>query len=173
MNIVPEKLTKFQIYNDDNALLGIADGNFPSLEFQTSEIKGAGLVGTIDSPGRGGFSSIVVTLNWRITTPEFMALAAPKGHNLDMYAEHLYMDAGAGEYVSKQFHIYMRAFTKKLDMGELADMDSQGASTEHEVYYIKVEIDGKEHIEIDKYNYIYKVDGTDYLEDMRHALAMN
>ena len=37
-NIVPEKMTKFRVYADDGVLLGIADGNFPSLEFMTTEI---------------------------------------------------------------------------------------------------------------------------------------
>ena len=172
-NVVPEKLTKCEVYADNNRLLGIADGTFPSLEFITNEIKGSGLVGTIDSPGGGGFGSITVTLNWRVTQPEFMSLAEMRGHVLDLYSQHLYMDAGQGEYVSSQFHIFMKAFTKKLEFGEMVNFDAQGASTEHEVYYLKMSIDGKEIIEIDKYSYIYKVNGTDYLEEMRHALAIN
>ncbi len=171
-NIIPEKITKFNIYSDDSRLLGVADGNFPSLEFITTEIKGSGIAGTIDSPGGGMFGSIAVTLNWRTTTPDFWDLAVPGSHTLDMYAELLSYDAGYGEYKSQQLHVYLKAFTKKLDMGKLPDMESQEGSTEHEVYYMKVDIDNVEQLMIDKFDYVYRVQGHDYLADTRRALGM-
>ena len=171
-NIIPEKITKFNVYSDDSRLLGIADGNFPSLEFITTEIKGAGLAGTIDSPGGDMFGSIVVTLNWRTTTRDFMQLAVPGSHTLDLYAELLSYDAGYGEYKSESLHIYMKAFTKKLDMGKLPDMESQEGSTEHEVYYMKVDIDNEEQLLIDKFDFTYRVRGEDYLAQTRRNTGM-
>ena len=47
-------------------------------------------------------------------------------------------------------------------------MDTQ---IEFEVPYMKIELDGKERVELDKYNYIYKVDGVDQLADVRAALG--
>ena len=171
-NIIPEKITKFNVYSDDSRLLGVADGNFPSLEFMTTEIKGSGIAGTLDSPGGGTFSSIVVTLNWRTTTKDFMQLAIPGSHTLDMYAELLSYNAGTGGYMADSLHFYLKAFTKKLDMGKLSDMESQEGSTEHEVYYMKVDINNQEQLLIDKYNYIYRVQGTDYLADTRRNIGM-
>ena len=52
-NIVPEKLNDFRVYGDGNALLGIAEGNFPNIEFMTSEVKGAGIAGVLESPALG------------------------------------------------------------------------------------------------------------------------
>lgn len=171
-NIIPEKITKFNVYSDDSRLLGVADGNFPSLEFITTEIKGSGIAGTLDSPGGGTFSSIVVTLNWRTTTRDFMQLAIPGSHTLDLYAELLNYNAGFGEYEAESLHIYMKAFTKKLDMGKLSDMESQEGSTEHEVYFMKIDINNSEQLLIDKYNYIYRVQGIDYLADTRRNIGM-
>ena len=130
-NVIPEKITKFNVYSDDSRLLGVADGNFPSLEFITTEIKGSGIAGTIDSPGGGQFGSIVVTLNWRTTTRDFWQLLVPGSHTLDMYAELLSYDAGYGEYRSESLHVYLRAFTKKGDMGKLPDMESQEIGRAH------------------------------------------
>ncbi len=171
-NIIPEKITKFNVYSDDSRLLGVADGNFPSLEFITTEIKGSGIAGTLDSPGGGMFSSIVVSLNWRTTTRDFMQLAIPGSHTLDLYAELLNYNAGLGEYESESLHIYMKAFTKKLDMGKLSDMESQEGNTEHEVYFMKIDINNSEQLLIDKYNYIYRVQGIDYLADTRRNIGM-
>ena len=51
-------------------------------------------------------------------------------------------------------------------------MESQDGSTEHEIYYMKVDIDGKELLELDKYNFIFSVNGTDYLAETRRNLGM-
>ena len=47
-------------------------------------------------------------------------------------------------------------------------MDTQ---MEFEVVYMKIYLDNRERIELDKYNYIYKVDGVDQLTDVRIALG--
>ena len=171
-NVVPEKMTKFAVYADDGALLGIADGNFPSMEFLTTEIKGAGIAGSLESPGGGQFGSLVLTLNWRITTHEFTTLLEPVAHTLDLYSEHMSYDAGAGAYKKQRFHVFMTAVTKKGDYGKFVVVESQEGSTEHEIYYMKVDIDGEEILELDKYNFIFKVNGTDYLADTRRNLGM-
>ena len=171
-NIVPEKMSKFQVYSDSGVLLGIADGQLPSLEFATTEISGAGIAGTIDSPGGGMFGSLTMTLNWRTTTRDFLRLLTPEAHTLDLYAEQLSYDAGNGKYRKQRFHVYMKALTKKGDLGKLASMESQEGSTEHEIYYMKIDIDGIEQLEIDKFNYVYKVLGTDYMAETRRNLGM-
>ena len=42
-----------------------------------------------------------------------------------------------------------------------------------EVNYLKVTIDGENVLELDKYNYICNIGGTDYLSDVREALGLN
>ena len=171
-NIVPEKLTKFNVYTDGNRQLGVAEVTLPPLEFMTTEIKGAGVAGTMDSPGGGQFSSLVISLNWRVTTEDFYILAEPRGHELDLYAEQLRWDAGSGEYESHRYHIYARALTKKLDLGKFGVMETQDSTTEHEVYYLKIDIDGIDQLEIDKMNYVYRVNGVDWLSNMRRSIGL-
>ena len=38
--------------------------------------------------------------------------------------------------------------------------------------FVTLTIDGKEVLEIDKYNYICKINGKDYLKDVRTALGL-
>ena len=167
-NLVPEKITKFNVYTDGDRQLGVAEITLPPLEFMTTEIKGAGVAGTMDSPGGGQFASLVCTLNWRITTEDVFTLLEPRGHELDLYGEQLEWDAGNGEYV----HLYIRALTKKLDLGKFGTMETQDGSSEHELYYLKIDIDGTEQVEIDKMNYIFKVQGYDWLANTRRNIGM-
>lgn len=170
-NIIPEKMINFDVYINGSEQSGVADGSFPSIEFMTSEVKGAGLAGTVDSPVLGHFGSITASLKWRVTPKNFYDLAVPGIHTIDFYAGLQSLDAGLGVLKTQSLHIYVKAFTKKYDLGNLVVGDSQEAETEHEIIYMKVYLDGAERVEIDKYNYIYKVNGKDYLAELRRALG--
>ena len=55
----------------------------------------------------------------------------------------------------------------KLDVGTTSD-----TKTTLEVNYIKVTIDGKDVLELDKFNYICSIGGVDYLAEVREALGL-
>ena len=170
-NIVPEKGINFSVYLNGRDLLGVAEANFPNIEMMTSEVKGAGIAGVAESIVLGHVNSTTVSLTWRNTTKDFAQLLAHKAFDIDMYAAHQEFDAGLGVYVVKQIHIFMKAVTKSGNIGNLVVGETTSTQTEHEVYYIKFEINGKEVAEIDKFNYIYKVNGVDYLAEVRVALG--
>ena len=170
-NIVPEKMNNFTVYIDGEEQSGIAEGNLPSGQFMTSEIRGGGIAGVIESPGLGHMQSITVELTWRAVTDRFIDLMIPGGHELDMYSEMLSFDAGRGEYVSKSINVYMKAVTKECNLGRLVVNDSSETKSTHEVYYMKMFVDGVEVLEMDKFNFVYKVRGTDYLAATRQALG--
>lgn len=172
-NVVPEKGINFSVYLESEDLLGVAEGNFPQLEAMTSEVKGAGVAGVVNSIVLGHFNSTTISLTWRNVTKDFLKLYGHYTHNLDFYEAMQYYNAGTGEYASETvpLHVYMKAITKSQNPGKLVVGDSMGVQTEHEVVYMKIERDGKEWIELDKYNYIYKVDGVDYLAEVRTALG--
>lgn len=171
-NIIPEKSNNFMVYIDGEKQSGIAEGNLPSGQFMTSEVKGAGIAGIIDSPGLGHMQSMTIELTWRAITDKFIELLKPGGHELDMYAEHLSFDAGTGEYVSRSINAYVRAVTKEWELGRLVVNDSAETKTTHEVYYLKLFVDREAVLEIDKYDFLYVVNGTNYLAETRNALGM-
>ena len=76
-----------------------------------------------------------------------------------------------GEYREKSVHVFLKAIPTTLNVGKLAVGEMTDTKTEFEVFYLKLTIDGKEKIELDKFNYIYKVEGTDYLAGVRSALG--
>ena len=92
-------------------------------------------------------------------------------NDLELFAALQQYDAGLGEYNTVQLHVYMKAITKTRTPGNLVVGDNMDTQMEFEVVYMKIELDGKERVEMDKYNYIYKVDGVDQLTDVRTALG--
>ncbi len=82
-------------------------------------------------------------------------------------------DSATGTLKSVPAKVVVRGLPKSTDLGKL----EMGATTDTkntiEVTYIKVTIDGSDVLEVDKYNYICTIDGTDYLSDVRTALGLN
>ena len=48
---IPEKLIAFQCYVDGKTLIGVVDVDLSGGEFDSSEISGAGIAGTIEKIG--------------------------------------------------------------------------------------------------------------------------
>ena len=169
---VPEKLINFRVYKDGADLIGLADVTMPSFDAVTDTVKGAGLAGEIDSPVIGHFKSMEVQLNWRTVTKDNSFLAKPESVNLDLRGAQQVYDSSTGKFKTSRLKVVVRGVPKKFEMGKLDMGASVGSSNTLEVNYIKVTLDDKDVIELDKFNYIYKVDGEDWLADVREALGL-
>lgn len=66
----------------------------------------------------------------------------------------------------------MRAFFKKVKLGDFKQGSDSESQADYEAHYYKLEINGEEILEIDKFSYIYKVNGEDVLANVREALGM-
>ncbi len=172
-NVVPEKLIAFRAYDDGDDLLGVTDITLPSLDAMTETVKGAGIAGEVDSPVLGHYGSMETVLNWRNLTKPLIMLAKQKGIKLDLRGAQQFYDAGAGEYVTKPVKCVVQGVPKKTELGKFDVGTGTGSNSTIETTYIKVVIDGETVLEIDKYNYIAKIGGTDYLADVREALGLN
>lgn len=171
MNQVPEKLINFRVFEDGIDLLGIADVELPSVEAMTETVKGAGIAGEVESPVLGHFGSMSLKINWRVLVRSTIHLAQQRAHNLDLRGAIQVLNAGAGEYRVVPLKVVVRCIPKKMELGKLDVGSKSDASNEFEVIYIKVTLDGKKVMEIDKFNYICEIDGVDSLKDVRAALG--
>ncbi|MDR7865163.1 MAG: phage major tail tube protein [Sporomusaceae bacterium] len=172
MNQVPEKLISYRVYRDGVDLVGTADVQLPDLEAMTETIKGAGIAGEVDSPVLGHYGSMTLVLNWRTLVKPIAFLSRQEVHALDLRGAVQVMDAAAGVYKVVPIRVAIRATPKKTSLGKFDVGAPMESSNELEVSYIKVSIDGADVIEIDKYNYIAKIDGVDVLADVRSALGL-
>lgn len=171
--MVPEKLINFRVYMDGDDLVGISDVTLPKLEAITETVKGAGIAGEIDSPTIGHFGSMELELNWRTLMKTNVSLAKPTGVDLDLRGAIQMNDTQTGTLKSVPAKVMVRGLPKSTDLGKL----EMGATTDTkntiEVTYIKVTIDGTDVLELDKYNYICSIEGTDYMAAVRTALGLN
>ena len=113
-----------------------------------------------------------VELNWRTINVDNAALLAMKAHDLEFRGANENYDAGTGEIVIQAVKVNVRCLPKTGEIGSLKPASNTDTKNTMEVLYLKVEVDDKKTIEIDKLNYIHYVDGTDYLAGVRNALEL-
>ena len=173
MNIIPERLTAFRVYEGgSNDLKGVADIQLPSFEPLTDTVKGAGIAGEIESPTLGHFGSMKLILNWRTITDSQIKLLAQKALRFDCRGVFQDYDAGNGEYKTRAVRVVVQGVTTKVDPGKYETGSPSNGSNELEVFYIKIIVDGNTLVEVDKFNYKCVINGVDYLSDVRKALGL-
>ena len=171
-NQVAEKLINFRVYYDGKDLMGSADVTLPELSAMTDTIKGAGIAGEIEVPILGHYGAMQVGINWRTLNMSTLVLAKPMAHHLEFRGAVQVFDAATGKYKVGAQKVVVKSVPKKTSLGKLDVGVSQDTESEFEVSYLKVFLDGKEILELDKYNYICKIDGQDFLADTRKALGL-
>lgn len=166
-----DKLATFLVNKDGKEEVGIADVDLPDLEYMSDKMSGAGISGEVEMPTIGHYSSMTTKLSWRVITNSSIDLSSPRAHDLEFIGAQQEYDATAGEIKVKSVKINTRLIPKKMGLGKLEVSNKTGTSNEFETLYLKVTIDDKEVLEIDKFNRISKVGGVDYMQAIRTALG--
>lgn len=168
-----DRLTGFTIFKDGNRKMGIADITLPDIEYQTESLKGSGIAGELDFLNPGNIGAMKMTINWRTINEDLTELSAPKAHMLECFGAIQKYDAGSGELTTQQVRLAVRCLPTKSGLGKLENGTTMDSNNEFTVAYLKMTIDGTTKFEIDPLNYIFIVDGTDYLSAARTALGLS
>lgn len=165
-------LTNFSAWEDATNWLGNVDVELPNFEALTETLKGAGIAGESTTPVIGHFGSQTTKLNWRTLSPDAMKLAEPKVHALDFRGNQQIFDPLKG-YINQEVVVKTRCVPTNFTVGKFAVAAATETANEFEVHYIKIMIDGKTTIEFDKFNFVYIINGKDYLEEVRKNLGLS
>lgn len=164
-------ITNFAVYEDATEFYGMAEVTLPEISQITEEVKGAGLSGAISGVFVGHVEAMTMTLNFRSVTADAIKLAEQRSHQLDLRAAQVIWDNTAGKYIEQKVKHVLLVTPTKFSPGKLAPAASAEASGEYAVTYFATYIDGKKKMEIDIVNFIYYVNGKDYLAEVRKALG--
>lgn len=141
----------------------------PSIEKSTTEMKGAGIMGTIDMPMTGQFNSMVFTINTRSINKNSVELIKPGPQRLEIrFLRDVMLPDGS--MIPQGSKIFITGVNKKYDPGKIETSATMDGSIEFEVLRYRQVIDGKETLLIDKLANIFKVNGIDYMSEIRASL---
>lgn len=171
-NQIMERTIAFAVYNESNVSLGLVTVDLPEIEAMSDTVSGAGIAGEVESPVLGHYGSMTTTFTWRTIEPAAMELSKPGSHYVELRSSQQNYDSANGIYGSTPVRMSMCIAPKTVTLGTLAPGASTETEQEFEVLYLKVYIDNREVLEIDKFNSVARFNGVDVLESVRADLGM-
>lgn len=165
---IPARLNRFNIYRTTSGFsrpMGVATVTLPNLEAKSDALTGAGILGEIEMPTLGQFSSTEIELEWNTVTSDAVSLAPGVAEELTFRGEMQVADAMTGGIKLVGCRVVVRTIGKGLDLGSAEPASATGTKNTLECFYIKIVVDGSEKFELDKLNGIYRVDGVSLIDN--------
>lgn len=170
MNVIPEVLNHFNVYNDSaKKLIGISgELELPEMEAITDTLEGSGVLGEIEDPVTGQFSSMKMKIPFAVLYEDmFSIMNTTKPPQLALRASMQCMDPSTGETGYYPVKIVVRGKASTSNMGKVVKGKKMEPEVELEILYIKIQINNKTVLELDKLNFKYVLNGVDMLAKIR------
>ncbi len=167
--VIPEVINHFNIYNEAQKVIGISgEVELPKMEAITDTIEGAGVLGEIEDPVTGQFSSMQIKIPFSVLYDStFNLMDTTKPPQLTLRGSMQCMDPSTGATDYYPIKIVIRGKAKNSTLGKVVKGKKMEPEIELEVLYIKVMINNKTVMELDKLNFKFVLNGKDMLAKIR------
>jgi P2 family phage contractile tail tube protein len=172
INLIPQQLINSKVYVVGADLIGMGDVELPDVEHMSETMSGSGMGGEYDSPTIGHVKGMKAKFKFRAAYGTNVALIKPTPTLYDIRASIQALDAATSAYVSYPVRAVINAVPMKKAPGKMEPGKKMDSDLELSVSYYKLIIDGKEVLEVDQLNFIFKVEGEDFLASVRSHLGM-
>lgn len=168
--IIPEVINNYNVYDSKaKKLIGISgEVELPSLEAITDTIEAAGILGEVEDPVTGQFSSMKIKIPFsNLYTDQFNLMDTTNPPQLTLRGSMQVMNSATGgtDYVPVKIVTIGKSTTSS--MGKLSKGKKGEPEIEMEVLYLKVMINNNITLELDKLNFKYVLNGKDMLAKIR------
>lgn len=163
------KINAYNVYNAGTRLVGISDEvTLPDFEALTETISGPGFLGEIDEPLLGHFGASEIEIPFRTLNEEMFGLLAQGSAvnlTLRMSTQAIQEATMATDFMPSR--VVIKGKSKGFTGGKVKQGNGTGSSVKVEIIYILIEVNGKKKFELDKLNFVYKVNNVDLLAKVR------
>lgn len=165
---IATKMNDFNVYRDGTKQIGTnGEISLPDFDAITDTISGAGILGEIDEPTIGHFGNMEVEITYRMLDEEPGAMMDQRvSQNITLRgAQQTTSTEGNIEFQS--IKIVLRGRTAKFSPGTIKAGSQMETKVTLNLLYILITVNGKDLIELDKLNSVYKVAGDDVLAEVK------
>lgn len=167
---LPNKLRKFNLFNDGNSYLGqVEEVALPKLSWKTEEYDGAGQVAPVDIPLALEKLGMEMTLGGLVlgALKQFGTIGVS---DVPLRFNGSYQEAQGSSVLPVE--VNTRGYLREVDMGNAKQGDNTQHKLTYALSYYKLTVGGNDVIEIDALNQVFVVDGKDLYADHRQALGL-
>lgn len=171
INEVRAGQTIYEAYYGASRYIGLTTIDLPEFAAQSIDLEGAGIAGTMSMTFPGMFDNLETTLHWRTIQSDLTFLMSHQAHTLTLRSSQNVYDAAKGTFRAQAVKIVIRGVPQKMTLGKLEKASETDSESTLNLDYIKIWVDGSEVLEYDKLNFIFRVNGVDYLSGTREAIG--
>ena len=166
---IATKINAYNVYLDGKKLIGVSDEvTLPDFEALTETLSGAGILGEIDEPLLGHFGASEIEIPFRTLNNDMFKLANMQSSvslTLRMSTQTINESKMDTDFLPSR--IVIKGKNKSITGGKVKQGSGTGSSLKVEILYILIEVNKKAKFELDRLNFVYKVNGTDLLKKVR------
>ncbi len=167
---LPDKVNNFNVYDGKTRLIGVsAEITLPSFEPLTDTLNVAGMAGEIESEVIGSFGSMKMKIPFENLHDDFFAFAASTNPVVIRGSMEVFNTQTQAKD-TKPIVVTIKGRTLSIDSGVLKKGGKGQPSITKEITYIKVTINNKTQVELDKLNSIFILGGVDLFAKIRSQI---
>lgn len=173
MVVIPEVLNACNVYDETgNKLIGVSgEIELGELEAMVDTIEGAGVLGEIEDPVTGHFASTKIKIPFSVLYEDpFSLMNTTKPPLLTLRSSMQCMDPTTGETGYYPVKIVVRGKATNVNLGKMVKGKKGEPEVELEYLYIKIMINNKPVVELDKLNFKFFLNGVDMMEKIRSQI---
>lgn len=172
MAITVSKVQDANVYVNGTSTHGqAAEVSLPEIQFEKMDYKALGMIGV--AKFFNGFSALEATIKWNYPDNEVQIACANPKKAIDLMIRSNKTIFQDGSISAEQpVVIYLKGTSNNHGLGAFKAKEDTDLSTKFDVSYVKQEVNGREIVEIDVLNNIFRVDGVDIMADYRKNLGI-
>jgi len=163
---------QFMLYEGKTRYMGIASVQLPDISNKTETVTGAGLMGDITAIAAGHLEAMTVNIAWDVVTAAADKLTEPKVHTLELRVAQQNVDNKTKATGIDRIKFVIQVQNTKQGLGKIAPASKADISGDYACYYLAKYVGGTKTMEIDPMNYVYMVNGKNYISEVQKALGI-
>ena len=173
LSVLRGQLDNYECYYQGNRFLGMTTVDLPDFNFLTNEVSGPGVMGNLAIPTIAHTESLEITLTWRNIHDELVHALGPHAHDFTLRGSQHNYNASTGKTISQPVRIDFRGLTKQSPFGKFERNEETESKTTFELIRYEIYVDNIQCLKYDKLNYIFTVNGEDFLADYRRSVGLD
>ncbi len=170
--MIPNRLENATVYGKGQRLYGIADVELPKFEYDADSFKPLGVAGEIEVISPANIKALSMKLKFRTLSEQSMGLLTPETKELEVYGAVSAYDPNQKQNVTKKVRLFAKVSPKTNALGKVEAGKTMDTEVELSVQYLVLEIDGNKVVEYDPVNWVFAINGRNYLQDIKAALGL-
>ena len=173
INLVQQTLINFELYlNGEHEGFAASSIDLPEVAFLTNEVKGAGILGTVEVPVLGHTENLQSTIHSHVLPTAAVKIFNQKQTvRIAAYGAAQVYDSATGEVSAEPIRVEMRCWPQSLNLGKFEPGEQMETEVVVTLDTLKITCRDETLLELDKFNYSYGISGANVIDDLQAALG--